>query len=211
MKFIFPAVLLLLLLCGCKNKHPRPEQKRQTKQQTVSQVVAGSGGIQVKVLPLGKISQTFIDQANQHLKGVIDNVEVLQRTSMPASAYYRPRARHRADSLINWMNRMAKSGEVYVGVTMQDISTTKGDVKDFGIMGLGYCPGNACVVSSFRLKNKSCFYKVVIHELGHTAGLPHCPVKSCFMRDAKGGDPTAEEKEFCTSCRSFLQKKGWKV
>lgn len=206
MRFIFPTVLFVLLLSGCKNKQPRSQTRTVTQKS-----VAGSVGIHVKVLPLGKVSQTFIDQANEHLKGVISNVEVLQPTSMPASAYYRPRARYRADTLIHWMHRMAKPGEVYVGVTMQDISATKGAMQDFGIMGLGYCPGNACVISSFRLKNKSCFYKVVIHELGHTAGLPHCPVKSCFMRDAKGGNPTAEERAFCNGCRSFLQKKGWKV
>ncbi|PSL21468.1 hypothetical protein [Chitinophaga ginsengisoli] len=62
-----------------------------------------------------------------------------------------------------------------------------------------------------RLKNKENFYKLVIHELGHNMGLQHCPVPTCYMRDAKGGDPTGEEKAFCKKCAAYLQKKGWKL
>jgi archaemetzincin len=81
-------------------------------------------------------------------------------------------------------------------------------------MGLGYRPGKSCVVSDFRLscknKNEQC-YKLVLHELGHTAGLPHCKVKTCLMRDAKGGNPFDQEKSFCGECKSFLKSKGWKL
>ncbi|PBJ14533.1 hypothetical protein [Flavobacterium sp. ACN6] len=81
-----------------------------------------------------------------------------------------------------------------------------------GCNGLGYKPGKACVVSDFRLsqenKNNQ-FYKLVLHELGHTAGLPHCEIKTCLMRDAKGGNPLDEEKDFCFKCKTFLKAKGW--
>ncbi len=96
-----------------------------------------------------------------------------------------------------------------MGITTVDISTTKGKYQDWGVMGLAYKPGNAGVASSYRLKNKSAFWKIVIHELGHTAGLPHCSVKSCFMRDAEGGDHTGEEKEFCSKCKKTLVNNGW--
>ncbi len=81
-------------------------------------------------------------------------------------------------------------------------------------MGFGYNPGNACVVSSFRLSKanqQEQFYKVAIHELGHTQGLPHCEEKTCFMRDAEGGNPLNEEKDFCPACKSFLKGKGWRL
>jgi archaemetzincin len=79
-------------------------------------------------------------------------------------------------------------------------------------MGLGKCPGKACVASSYRLSNNerlSQLFKVSIHELGHTQGLPHCEVKVCFMRDAEGRNPTNEEKGFCPRCKTFLKAKGW--
>ena len=87
-------------------------------------------------------------------------------------------------------------------------------MADFGVMGLGYRPGNACVASTFRLnaENKSeQFYKVAIHELGHTQGLKHCPDKTCFMRDAEGKNPTNEEKDFCQNCKKVLRSKHWKI
>jgi len=141
----------------------------------------------------------------------MDSVVLLQKEEMPDAAYYAPRKRYRADTLIHWMSSRAKDNEVYAGITMQDISTTKGDNPDYGVMGLGFKPGKACVASSFRLRDKKNFFKVLIHELGHTAGLPHCPEKTCFMRDAEGRDPTGEEKEFCTKCKSYLKEKGWKL
>ena len=76
-------------------------------------------------------------------------------------------------------------------------------------MGLGFQPGKACIASNFRLRDKKNFFKVALHELGHTTGLPHCPEKTCFMRDAEGGDPTGEESGFCTKCKNYLIKKGW--
>jgi archaemetzincin len=53
------------------------------------------------------------------------------------------------------------------------------------------------------------FYKVAIHELGHTQGLPHCENKTCYMRDAEGGNPLEEEVDFCKTCKMFLKNRGW--
>ncbi len=79
-------------------------------------------------------------------------------------------------------------------------------------MGLGFCPGKSCIASSFRLKGNNKLeklYKVAIHELGHTQGLPHCSVKTCLMRDAEGKDCLNEETGFCKSCKAVLVKAGW--
>ena len=53
--------------------------------------------------------------------------------------------------------------------------------------------------------------RVILHELGHTEGLDHCPDQSCLMRDAEGGNPLDQEKNFCLKCRNFLIRKGWKL
>jgi archaemetzincin len=79
-------------------------------------------------------------------------------------------------------------------------------------MGLGFQPGNACVVSTFRLQKGELsdqLFKLSLHELAHTQGLPHCKNKTCFMRDAKGENHLDEEIGFCQSCKSFLKSKGW--
>ncbi|SHM86011.1 zinc-dependent metalloprotease family protein [Chitinophaga sp. CF418] len=167
--------------------------------------------IHIKILPLGKVKESYIKEAYDNIQKISAHAELLPGIEIPAMAFYAPRNRYRADSLIRWMSRQGKANEIYVGITMQDISTTKGEYADYGVMGLGYCPGKACVVSSYRLKDKQHFYKLVIHELGHNMGLQHCPVSTCYMRDAKGGDPTGEEKAFCEKCTAYLQKKGWKL
>lgn len=167
--------------------------------------------VTIKVVPLGKATTQFVTETYAAMKQVLPQVVLLSKEEMPASAWYGPRKRYRADSLIHWLSSRANEKETYVGISMNDISTTKGDVFDYGVMGLGFCPGNACVASNYRLKNKKDFIKVVIHELGHTTGLPHCPNKTCYMRDAEGGDHTDKEKGFCDDCRKHLVDKGWNL
>jgi archaemetzincin len=133
---------------------------------------------------------------------------------LPKTAYYHARNRYRADSLIYFLRDYTVAGHKTIGLTNKDISTTKDGIADWGVMGLGFCPGNACIASTFRLsktETNTQLFKVAIHELGHTFGLPHCVVKSCFMRDAKGGNPTNDEIEFCSKCKSILVKKGWNI
>ena len=112
--------------------------------------------------------------------------------------------------MIRQLSSQTPSNHVTLALTTKDISITKGKFADWGIMGLSYCPGKACVASIHRLKNnKEQFFKIAIHELGHTQGLPHCPVKTCFMRDAEGGNHTNQEKEFCPKCKKVLVDAGW--
>ena len=79
-------------------------------------------------------------------------------------------------------------------------------------MGLGFCPGKSCIVSTFRLRGKNReekLFKLALHELGHTQGLKHCPTKNCFMRDAKGKDHWNELNGFCKRCKITLKMAGW--
>lgn len=130
---------------------------------------------------------------------------------LPASAYNSTRKRYRADSLIAQLQRKTPDGHFTVALTEQDISTTKNGIADWGVMGLGFCPGKSCVSSTFRLaahQKKQQLLKVALHELGHTQGLPHCGVKYCYMRDAEGKNHTEEETGFCPDCRAILTQKG---
>lgn len=100
-----------------------------------------------------------------------------------------------------------------VGLTTSDISAAKGALQDWGVFGLGQMPGSACVVSTFRLQRgvdkqrfESRLGKVVVHEVGHTFGLPHCPKDGCVMNDAKGSVKTVdcEHLAFCPACRQAI-------
>jgi len=136
----------------------------------------------VVLQPLGNVNHKNVEELRAYIKVFIGSVTINDPLELPKSLYYSPNKRYRADKTIRWLSTLAQKGEIYLGVTNLDISTTKGDYKDFGVMGLGYKPGNACVISSFRLKDKKKLPILAIHELGHTFGLPHCPVKGCSIR-----------------------------
>lgn len=164
--------------------------------------------------PLGNFQSNSANEVLEKIKEINPNVVLRKAIDFPSGSYYKPRNRFRADSIIKNLKTKIGQDSVIVGLSNKDIGTTKGNIRDWGIMGLGYHPGKACVVSDFRLSEKNKkeqFYKVVLHELGHTEGLPHCKIKSCLMRDAEGGNPIDQEKDFCRDCRKFLKSKNWNL
>ena len=196
MKNILKFAFVLLLICIAVNTYTARNK------------------ITLVVQPFNDLPNDQLQYVVKRIMAIIPDITVATRIALPSTAYYEPRNRYRADTLISWLSRKTAPDQVTIGITSKDISATKGNVQDFGIMGLGFRPGNACVASSFRLsKNNKAeeLFKVSIHELGHTQGLDHCPVKYCFMRDAEGHNTTGEEREFCENCRRKLQSKGWKL
>ena len=148
-------------------------------------------------------------------------VMVLPRTPLPKAAYFAPRKRYRADKILAFL-RQTKPKDAFriLGLTSADISTTKGKVYDWGILGLATLDGSSCVVSSFRTKKRARgrrharerLSKVAVHEIGHTLGLEHCPTLGCLMEDARGSVLTTDrEYNLCFKCRSTLQKSGYRL
>jgi len=86
----------------------------------------------------------------------------------------------------------------------------------------GVAEGGACLVSTARLdprfygeknmeKARALFIerviKEVVHELGHTMGLPHCNNKKCVMVFSNSTeDVDFKGKEFCKSCAKTLYR-----
>lgn len=198
-------LVLTFLILACSSTPVKKEQ-----QQTKSDRPATTS--QIDIQPFQDLPDSNIQYVVTELKKIIPSVTLKAKIPLPKSAYYKARNRYRADSLIDYLSRNTQEGHITIGLTYKDISTTKDEYADWGVMGLGFCPGNACVVSTFRLsktEKQMQLFKVAIHELGHTQGLQHCEVKSCFMRDAEGRNPTNEETEFCPKCKKYLQDKDW--
>jgi archaemetzincin len=146
----------------------------------------------------------------KELKKMYPYVTLNKPVSLPSSSYYSLRKRYRADSLIAYLSSKTPANHVSLGMTSSDISTTTKTNRDWGVMGLAYRPGKSGITSTHRVKNKDQYLKVVIHELGHTQGLPHCPVATCYMRDARGKNPLDHERKFCNNCKKHLIERGWK-
>ena len=148
---------------------------------------------------------------------------ILSTKELPKSSFTNVKSpRYRADSLLIIQRRNKPEGiDFVIGLTTKDISTTKrdenGETKkpeykyaDWGVFGLGFRPGDACVVSTFRItsKNKAHFIerlrKICIHELGHNFGLKHCTSNSkCVMRSAAETVKTVDfvNLELCSECK----------
>jgi archaemetzincin len=170
--------------------------------------------ITILIQPFEDVKPKQLEEISENIRKIYPKIKILEPIDFPKNAFYQPRNRYRADSIIKYLRTKTPENSVTLALTNKDISVTKGKVADFGVMGLGYRPGNACVASSFRLNTKNKneqFYKIAIHELGHTQGLKHCPDKTCFMRDAEGKNPTNEEKDFCQNCKKVLRSKHWKI
>lgn len=194
-------LLVLLLTYSCSEKKDIAKEKKEKP------------AITILIQPFKDIKPETVAKVAEGIKNVYPNVKILDAIDFPENTYYKERNRYRADSIIKFLSKETKGDFVTIGLTTKDISATRGKIKDFGIMGLGYTPGKACVASNFRLSKENRdeqFFKIAIHELGHTQGLPHCPEKMCFMRDAEGKNPTNEETDFCKKCKTFLINKNWK-
>lgn len=139
---------------------------------------------------------------------------ILASRKLPVNAYYKPRNRYRADSLLRYLNRtLLDSYDIVIGVTSNDISATVGPHKDWGVFGFGYCPGHACVISNYRLRKNADpeqvntrLKNVALHEIGHNFGLYHCGDMACLMKDAKGKLSNVEGKgrKFCKRCHDRI-------
>jgi archaemetzincin len=176
----------------------------------------------IGILPYNKIEKHKIDTIKLALEKFYNlEVIVLPEIEAPKSAFIQVKSsRYRADSLIKFQKSLLKKHQVthILGLCNFDISTTKPKepftkYHDWGIMGLAYCPGNSCIVSTFRLqnKNKNIFWdrykKVVIHEMGHNFGLPHCPDKKCVMTDAVESVKTIDHAamKICKICKKKIK------
>jgi archaemetzincin len=188
---------------------------------------AQNPSITIGIQPFTGFDKKFIDTLSLSIKQVYGcKVMILPEKVLPKSAFINIKSpRYKADSLLLFLKKNKPlSVKCVIGLTGKDISTTdydqKGKIKqpewkykDWGIFGLGYCPGPSCVVSTFRLKNTNKanfilrFKKVCIHELGHNLGLPHCTTPKCVMGDACETIKTVdnEKLELCGKCKNKIK------
>jgi archaemetzincin len=182
------------------------------------------------IQPFKDFDSKVVDSIAISLKDLYGmEVQVAEEIDIPQNAFIDVKSpRYRADTLIRFLRdrKEIKNADFTLGLIKQDISCTKYSdfetktikspeykYKDWGIYGLGFCPGPSCIVSSHRLKkgtNKENFIarmrKVSCHEVGHNLGLPHCPDEACIMQDAAESMSTVDgvKLHLCNECREKI-------
>jgi archaemetzincin len=177
--------------------------------------------------PIGHYDLQEIGFIQQQVNGFFKMpVIVRNETAMPLSFLNTTKGeRYSADSIIKWLSHSTTDSIIsIVGLTHEDIFTTitdsGGHIKEptykyavWGIFGLGYCPGKSSVMSDYRLKTNDIkkfqhrLRTIVIHEIGHNLGLPHCKEKNCIMNDANERIQTVDNsaENYCNHCKNRIK------
>lgn len=170
----------------------------------------------VAIQPLGSVAKAVVDETITGIQSLYAvEIVILPEKPLPKNAFYKPRARYKAEDITDELGKETPTKFTkVVALTASDISVTRDDGSDWGVIGIGQLGGRACVVSTYRLgKGKVAdaifntrLQKVVNHELGHTFGVDHCPVAGCLMQDKRGKVATvdAESGQPCATCAKRL-------
>ncbi len=183
-----------------------------------------SSRVVVYIQPMGKVKSSYLTFIKNSLKNNFSSVEILAEIKLPREAFVKLRHRYDANKMLWYLQdlyvkRKYPNETFLVGVTESDLCQNRQNPQkwkgklgfgspDYGIMGLGYLPSvpsqKVNINSTKRLHSnkKEQLAKLIKHELGHNFGLPHCPNKSCIMRDAEGGNHFDEMTGFCKRCAS---------
>lgn len=174
----------------------------------------------VCLVPLGPHDAALLDDARagiEYLYGV--PVTVVEGRPLPKAAWYAPRKRWRADALLDFLDADVVPEvdcAIVVGFTKRDISTTKGEHADWGILGLARIGGPSAVVSTFRMRKgasrrrvRERAIKVTNHELGHALGVPHQTGEGCLMNDAGGTVKHVDTETglLCEPARAIIERR----
>ena len=167
--------------------------------------------------PYGGFSQARAQSVADELKKtlatyvkdpIVIDVKVLPAKPLTRNLMNNDKTRYRADKILSMqMNLKSQKDDMIIGLTDKDISATLHGYDDWGVIGLSKTGLSNSVLSTFRVKDKSQFWKVVLHEFGHAyLGLPHCPNDDphCFMKDCNGKPDLAKERYLCDSCSNRI-------
>ncbi len=139
----------------------------------------------------------------------VSEVKVLPAKPLTEDLMNDAKTRYRASKILDKQAGLkSQKNDAIIGLTDKDISTSAHGYDDWGILGLSYMGHSNCVISTFRVKDQSQFWKVVLHEFGHAyLGLDHCPKNDphCFMVDCNGKPDLAKERYLCDSCSHSIR------
>ena len=206
MKNLILSLSLLFLLISCLNK----EEKKVITTPPIKQEKKDTVFLQ----PLGKVDEKYITTiVNGVEKFYGTKVVVLNNVKLTDDLLTDSKLRYSAPKILDKFH----SNKNKLVITQVDIATPDPRSPEWGIFGLGECPGTTCTVSTFRIRRNASdslifarLVKICLHEIGHNYGLNHCERdENCMMTSAHGTIKQVDNEKlyFCDYCMNFIKNK----
>lgn len=218
---VIVTIILCVVIVACSGERSRDQQEEQEKQvlakTTYQQSKSDSQPIAtIYIYRYDDFPEAKAEQLKNELQKVYPSV-ILVKTSipLPKECYYKPRDRYKGTGLLDNLMKF-KNGGYALGLTRKIIYDKNEISPTFGVFGISYIGDSASVISSLRPKtlkplSDDDMHELMLHELGHAFGLPHCKDERCMMVDAEHGNKFAQTQSFCNDCKRYLNSKGWKL
>ena len=166
--------------------------------------------MKITLKPVGNIADEIMDELRDRVGGIFHcPVEIEAGFSDLAQAYNLQRKQYFSSKLLASLKKSEREERV-VGIADVDLYVPR---LNF-VFGEADIASGTAIVSLCRLRQE--YYglasdealflgratKEIVHELGHTFGLGHCPDNKCVMHFSNSlADTDLKETSFCSSCR----------
>jgi archaemetzincin len=166
--------------------------------------------VKITLKPLGNVAGEIMEELRDRVGGIFHcPVEITAGFSDLAQAYNSERKQYFSSKLLASLKK-SQSDERVVGIADIDLYVPR---LNF-VFGEADIVSGTAIVSLCRLRQE--YYglvpdealfleratKEIVHELGHTFGLGHCPNNKCVMHFSNSlADTDLKGASFCSSCR----------
>ena len=218
---VIAAIILCAVMAACGSQQSRDQQNEQVEQApakpTSRQAKSGSRPIAtIYIYRYDDFPEAKARLLRDQLQSMYPSV-ILVKTPipLPKAHYYKPRDRYKGTGLLDDLMKF-RNGGYALGLTRKIIYDKNEKSPTFGIFGISYIGDSVSVISSLRPRTlkpltDDDLQELMLHELGHAFGLPHCKDERCMMVDAEHGYKFAQTESFCNDCKKYLNSKGWKL
>jgi archaemetzincin len=166
--------------------------------------------VKITLKPLGNIADEIMERLKDEVGGIFHcPVEIKAGFSDLAQAYNSERKQYFSSKLLASLKKSEREERV-VGIADVDLYVPR---LNF-VFGEADIVSGIAIISLCRLRpeyyglapDEALFLeratKEIVHELGHTFGLGHCPNNKCVMHFSNSlADTDVKEAHFCNKCR----------